>query len=260
MNEIHMDFNIRLYIGSFRSPTPFYSPFTTWIFNILLLPFQSRARYQKFSLLLNQLSSASSALDRSTQRAANVPKTATTKAPYANPTLWTTRLPPPNEDPELVAAPEAEVEVEVDDPVPVASPTLIPKVVPVIVAPTVFVVVNVTVAVVVAAHAVQLVHGALLSQVPLVQPVHEVSGQPFPPHHAVHGPEVQEPVVPQGPHPPPKGPPLDQPEPVTPGQGPPLVQDVAVPVKVASGAAVTGEPAAEQREAIFWYTADQLCQ
>ena len=72
--------------------------------------------------------------------------------------------------------------------------------------PLVVVVVKVTVAVVVAVHEVQDVQGAFKSHSPDVQPIQVVPGQPFPDHQLVHGPDVHDPVEPQGPQSPPKGP------------------------------------------------------
>lgn len=72
----------------------------------------------------------------------------------------------------------------------------------------------VEVAVVEALQPDQEVQGAFVPQGPEVQPDHVLSGQLLPPHQEVQGPEVHEPLWPQGPQPefvpfaltPPKGP------------------------------------------------------
>lgn len=137
------------------------------------------------------------------------------------------------------------------------SATLIPKLVAVTTAPTVSVDVTVVVAVVVAVQAVQLVHGAPDVQGPLVHPVQEESGHPFPPHQAVQGPEVQGPEDQLPQFSPPKGPlSLNGPAPF-PLAHPlvhellPLVHDTNEPVNEASGAAVMVVPVVAQREVIF---------
>jgi hypothetical protein len=131
----------------------------------------------------------------------------------------------------------------------VPSATFTPNVVPVITLvapPFVAVMVNVTVAVVVAEQAVQDVHGAVESQSPAVHPVQVEPGQPAPFHQFVHAPDVQDPEVPQGPHPPPKGP---TPEPhgsLLPDHALVVHDGLAVMANVASGAAVTECPAFAQ--------------
>jgi len=83
-------------------------------------------------------------------------------------------------------------------------------------------------AVVLAVQAVQLVHGALELQVPLVQPGQLEAGHLSLSHHEVHAPDVHGPAEPNGPHcPPPKGAPLTEFQPpgptpnCTPKPGPP---------------------------------------
>lgn len=110
------------------------------------------------------------------------------------------------------------------------------------------------VAVVVAVHAVQVVQGAPELHVPLVHPVHSDDGHPpgpAPPHQEVHGPEVHEESTPLPKGPLLKAPLLKGPPPLF--QGPPLhVVDNADPVKEASGAWVSVEPAEAHKAAIFW--------
>ena len=133
--------------------------------------------------------------------------------------------------------------------VAVPSATFTPNVVPVITLvalPFVAVVVNVTVAVVVAEQAVQDVHGAFESQSPDVHPVQVGPGQSAPFHQSVHAPNVQDPVVPHGPHPPPKGPTPEPHGPLIPENALVVHDGLGVMANVASGAAVTECPAFAQ--------------
>jgi len=146
------------------------------------------------------------------------------------------------------------------------------------------VLVRTLVAVVCAVQPVQVVHGALVPQGPLVQPDHVLPGQSLSPHHAVQGPLCHGPLLAQGPHslvcppkgqppdfqgPPfvvhvvqsefepqgpfvPQGPLLQEPHPSVPvGQGPPEVGE-----KVASGPAVIVAPVLAQAWAMNWYIVD----
>lgn len=100
------------------------------------------------------------------------------------------------------------------EPVADIAATWMPKPVDVTVVvepPVVTVLVTTEVAVVEAVQPDQLVHGASVAQVPLVQPDHVEPGQPAVPHQFVHAPLVQAPVLwlAHGPQPlpaPPKGP------------------------------------------------------
>lgn len=93
---------------------------------------------------------------------------------------------------------------------PVACATLTPNSVAVVVTVcstppllTTLVVVTTLDPVVVAAHPVQVVHGALEPQAPLVHPDHVLPGHALLPHQLVHGPDVQALLLAeaQGPHP-----------------------------------------------------------
>lgn len=155
--------------------------------------------------------------------------------------------------------------------------------------PEVTVVVTTLVAVVLAVQAVHDVHDGEADQDPLVQPDHVLGGHAPVPHHFVHGPLVQAPVLSeaQGPYPFP-GPPCPNgpyPEPADHapadphdpenGPGAPVVcvfqllnaashaelvvhcvghaEPPDVTLNVASGLAVTDEPVLAQSCAIVWY-------
>jgi hypothetical protein len=81
-------------------------------------------------------------------------------------------------------------------------------------------------AVALAVHAVHVVHGALLLQLPVVHPLHVDGGHALPPHHDVHSPVVHAPPEAKGPKPPwpPKGEPsaADQPPVPLPNGPPPM--------------------------------------
>jgi hypothetical protein len=104
-----------------------------------------------------------------------------------------------------------------------ACATWYPKLVPVTACPLT-VVVYALVAVAVAVHAVHVVHGALLLQLPVVHPLHVLGGHAPPPHQLVHAPVVHAPPDAQGPNPPPgpNGPPsAGDPPPCPEPNGPP---------------------------------------
>lgn len=93
-----------------------------------------------------------------------------------------------------------------------------------------------------AEHPVQEVHGALVDQVPEVQPGQSEAGQALPPNQLVQGPLVHAPEEPNGPaphDPPPKGPPCPPPKPPwplpAPGKplGAPVIRVAKEPVGVA---------------------------
>lgn len=121
---------------------------------------------------------------------------AATPAPTPSPAL-TTALPAAT--PELVADAALPL-AEVVPLLTVACATCTPKLVDVLAVPET-VVVTTEVAVVDAAHPVQVVHGALDAQGPLVQPDQVDAGQAEPPHQDVQGAEVHAPEEAQGPHP-----------------------------------------------------------
>jgi len=111
------------------------------------------------------------------------------------------------------------------------------------------VVVKIFVAVVVAVQAVQAIHGAPLLQEPLVQPLQDSLGHPFPSHQELQGPpDVQAPEDPNGPQSPPNGPYTPLPAAHELGKGEP---ELLVAEKVASGAAVTATPTSAQSCAMF---------